>query len=183
MVKVVIGVTGKIGSGKTSISNYLQEKYHFSEYQFSQILSDVLERLHLKKSRENFQKLGFLLRKEWPEVIVDALEKDMGEGKKKLVVIDGIRYANELEMLKKFEKNILISVEAPTEVRYERCRKRGEKEEDSISFEEFLASEKRETEKGIEGVSQLADYHLENKESKEELLKKVDEIMEREYED
>lgn len=180
MAKFVVGITGKIGSGKSIISWYLHKEYQFTEYRFSQILSDILERLHLKKSRENFQKLGVSLRREWPGVIVDSLEKDIRENGAELVVIDGIRYENEMKMLRKFSHNLLISVEAPAELRYQRCKERGEKGEDKISFEEFLASEKKETETKIEKISQLADYHIENKGDKEELFRKVDEIIEKE---
>jgi dephospho-CoA kinase len=179
-MKLVIGITGKIGSGKTILANYLSKKYLASEYQFSKILMDILDRLYMEKTRLNLQKLGASLRKELGhDVIVNAMRKDIEKDNSRIIVIDGIRYKNEVEMLRKFKHNMLISVKASLRIRYERCIKRGEKGEGSISFEDFLKSEKKATEKEIEKISTIADYKLKNEGDEKELFKQVDEILEK----
>ena len=180
----VVGLAGKIGSGKTEVSKYLSRKYKAKEMKFSSILSDILDRLHLEKSRENLQSLGESLRKYLgANVIVNAFEKDiLMLSKNSIVVIDGIRYENEVEMLRRFPKNLLIFIDAPPKIRYHRCKKRAEKvDEKEMSFEDFLKIEERETEKHLDKIKNMADIIIDNSGSLEELYRKVDEIMEKYY--
>ena len=179
-MKLVIGLVGEIGGGKTAVSNHLKEKYGASQHRFSQILMDVLDRLHLPHDRELLQNLGHSLRESLgDDVIVKAFEQDLKNEASDIVIIDGIRYWNEVELLRKFKPSILIYVSAPAEARYERCKSRGEKGESSITFEEFTQNEKRETERYVTEIGGKADFKLENTGSLEELLQKVDEIIDK----
>lgn len=178
-MKLVIGLSGSIGSGKTTVSEHLQNNYGASKRGYSQILMDILDRLYLPHEREYLQKIGASLRDSLCEdVIVNAFQKDLEKDSSEIIVIDGIRYMNEVDMLRRFENNILLFIDAPVEMRYERCRRRGEKGEDRISFEEFLMAENRETERQIPEIKKVAEYVIENTGTLEELLKRVDEILE-----
>ena len=177
-MKLVVGLVGRIGSGKGAASEYLCSNYGASRHVISDILADVLDRLYLPMSRENFQILGKAFRAELGgEVIVNALKKDIERDDSDMVVVDGIRYLNEVEMLRGFKDNLLISIDAPPKVRYDRCKMRGEKNEAKITFEEFLNFEKQETEKYICDVEKLADYSVDNSRSIEGLHEKIDEIL------
>jgi|Deesub1362A_J573_1020465.scaffolds.fasta_scaffold00166_72 dephospho-CoA kinase len=177
-MKLVIGLVGGIGSGKTTVSEYLSSKYGASQHRFSQILMDILDRLYLPHKREYLQKLGASLRAELGmDVIVNAFKKDLEKDPSNLIVIDGIRYDNEVEMLRSFENNILIFINAPVRDRYVRAVTRKEKGEASMTFAEFLESEMRETEQRIEVIGRKADYIVDNTGTIEELQKKIDEIM------
>jgi len=177
-MKLVIGLVGEIGGGKTAVSEHLKEKYSASQHRFSQILMDVLDRLHLPHDRELLQNLGHSLRESLgDDVIVKAFEQDLNREDSDVIIVDGIRYWNEVELLRKFKPSILIYVTAPAEARYERCKSRGEKGESSISFEEFTQNENRETERFVAEIGGKADHKLENTGTIEELLQKVDEII------
>jgi len=177
-MKLVIGLVGKIGSGKTIVSDYLHEKYGAKQMRFSQILMDILDRLYLPHERKHLQRLGHSLRTSLGEdVIVNAFGRDMEKDPSRVIAVDGIRYMNEVKMLRKFENNLLIFVDAPADIRYGRCRTRGEKGEDKIEFEEFLKAEERETERHIDEIGGIADYRIENTKSLEELYKEVDRIL------
>ena len=146
--KLVIGLIGRMGSGKGFVGDYLCENYNASRHTISDILADVLKRLHLPVTRAHLQKLGASLRSELgSNVIINALKGDVEEDNSNIIIIDGIRYMNEVEMLRTFENNLLLSIDANPELRYERCVLRGEKGEDKITFEEFMANENRETNK------------------------------------
>lgn len=174
----VLGLIGRIGSGKTAVSEYLQENYGAKEHRFSQILMDILDRLYLPHERANLQKLGKSLRAELgTDVIVNAFKQDLEKDTSEILIVDGIRYENEVELLKE-KKGILIFVTASPEARYERAVKRGEKGEAKITFEQFLESEKAETEKHIEAIKSSADYTIDNSGTLDELYKKVDGIIE-----
>ncbi|MFQ5815264.1 MAG: AAA family ATPase [Candidatus Hydrothermarchaeaceae archaeon] len=173
-----IGLAGRIGSGKTTISLHLQKEYGAREHRFSEILEDVLERLHLPHRREYLQKLGETLREEFGhDILVEALKRDLEEEKADTVVIDGVRYENEVEMLRRLEENILVFISAPPELRYQRTVKRGTRGEAVISFEQFSANDEAVTERELDIVEQRADYVLENTGTVDELLQKLDGVM------
>jgi dephospho-CoA kinase len=177
-MKTVIGLAGKMGSGKTAVSDHLHKKHGAKQMRFSQILLDVLTRLHLPGSRENLQKLGYALRTAVGEsVIVDAFKKDLAAEKAQVLVVDGVRYPNEVDLVRSFPGSVLLYLDAPQKVRYERCVKRGEKGEANISFEEFVAAENRATESHLDEIKDLADYCIGNEGPREELYLKVDDIL------
>ena len=177
-MQLVIGLVGHIGSGKTAVSEYLQEKYGAKEHRFSQILMDILDRLNLPHERAHLQNLGKSLRAELgPDVIVNAFKHDLEKDASEMLIVDGIRYENEVEMLKE-KGGQLIFVTASPEVRYKRAVARGEKGEAMITYEQFLESEKAETEKHIEMIKDSADYIIDNSGTLDELYKKVDGIIE-----
>jgi len=77
-MKLVIGLVGKNGSGKTTVSKRIQDNYGGKEHRFSQILMDILDRLYLPHERTYLQKLGKSLRAELgPDVIANAFKKDL----------------------------------------------------------------------------------------------------------
>lgn len=176
-MKLVIGLVGRIGSGKTAVSEYLQDNYGGKEHRFSQILMDILDRLYLPHERTHLQNLGKSLRAELgPDVIVNAFKKDLEKDQSDVLIVDGIRYENEVKMLKK-KNGFLIFITASPEIRYERAVARGEKGEAKITYERFLENEKAETEKHIEMIRESADCTIDNSGTLDELCKKVDEIM------
>jgi dephospho-CoA kinase len=177
-MKLVVGVAGRIGSGKSEISSYLSKNYGAGHHRFSQILEDILTRLHMPPDREALQRLGAALRSSIsPDVLVNAFKADIEGAAEDIVVVDGIRYLNEVEMLREFNKSILIYTSVPREIRYERIQKRGERGENHLTLEEFMEAENRETEKHLDEVNAVADIILDNSGSKMEFHKKIDEII------
>jgi|Deesub1362B_J571_1020462.scaffolds.fasta_scaffold02176_6 dephospho-CoA kinase len=173
--RVVIGIMGKIGSGKSEASRYIAEKYGGRIFRFSDILKDILQRLNLELKRENFIALGSALRREFGDgVIAWALKRDILTSEAQVVIVDGVRYPEEVEMIRSFENSVLIYIDASPEVRYQRAVKRGEKGEATISYEEFLKNDSAETEKRIAELAKLADYHIENNGPLEELYAALD---------
>ncbi|MFQ5974713.1 MAG: AAA family ATPase [Candidatus Hydrothermarchaeales archaeon] len=177
-MKLVVGLIGRMGAGKGVVSDYINEKYGASQHRFSQVLMDLLDRLYLPHDRKLLQELGACIRnKLGMGIIVDAFKKDLERDGSKIIVVDGIRYKNEVEMLRSFENNLLLSIDAPVKLRYERCKNRGEKGESTITYKEFLEAENRETERYIDDIKEMADYVIENTGTLGELFEKTDNIL------
>jgi len=182
----VIGITGTLASGKTSVKDFFLS--HFSSYFVS--LSDIIKEELMKEGKElkrgNFIEKGNELRKKYGnQILVEVATLTLPEKiEKQLLIIDGIRNPGEVEFLReKFGRDfVLIAVDAPKELRFKRLLERG-KEGDPKTFEEFLKIEevdlgKSQPEYGqkVEECLKLADYLIVNDGSIDELNKKVEEI-------
>lgn len=175
---LVVGLVGGIASGKGVVSRYLQDEYGAHAYTFSDILKDVLVRLHLRVDRGNLQTLGKEIRRDFgADTLVNAMREDIARDEADIVVVDGIRFQNEVDMIKCFSDRLLLAIDAPLEVRYQRACKRGTRGEASLSLEEFKALHEAETERHIEDAAQRADHTLQNTGSKDELTQKVKELI------
>ena len=175
--KLVFGLIGRIGSGKTVIANHLVEEYAAQYFRFSDVLKDILARVHKPNTRENLQNLGLSLRKTFGEgILAETLKDDILESKSRVIVVDGVRYEDELRMVKGVGGRI-IYVTSPDRLRYERAVKRGTRGEAEISFDQFKVSEQKETERRIDVLGEKADYKIENTGTIEDLKANVDSIV------
>ncbi|MFC2153989.1 AAA family ATPase [Candidatus Altiarchaeota archaeon] len=177
---LVVGLVGRIASGKGEVSRFLQEEHGASVHVFSNILRDVLIRLHIRVDRGNLQFLGEMLRREYGEdILVNAMREDIKKDASEVVVVDGIRYPNEAKMVRGFPHSIILFIDAPLETRYDRACQRGTRGEASLTFQEFKEIETRETEKHLGEVIGEADHTINNSGNIDELRGKVKGIIEK----
>lgn len=175
---LVIGLSGRIGSGKGTVSEYLQEKYGAKDLVFSDILKDILNRLDIPVTRYSLQQLGRSLRDGLgADVLVKAMKGDIAKSKAKVLLIDGVRYLNEARLVKSFPKYTLIFIDAPLEVRYNRVVKRGTRGEASMSFSDFKRKDNAPTEAEITEVQEFSDSLISNTGTIKELQSTIDELM------
>jgi len=95
-------------------------------------------------------------------------------------VIDSIRNPAEVAFLRSLGNFILVAVDAPLEVRFERARKRG-RNESASSLDEFRRKEEQEkstseTGQQLEVCLRLADLTIVNEASLEDLRKRLEEL-------
>lgn len=176
---MVIGLVGPKLSGKGTISDYLVEAHQAKVYSMSGVIVDIVERLHLEKSRKNIIAVATGLRSTLGvDIIAQVLQIDIIDAKDALAVIDGIRFADEIEYFTQLPNFHLIYIDADLKTRHERALKRNEKVgESSQSFEEFKQEEEAETEKGISGLQSAAEHVIVNNNTFEELYKKVEQTL------
>jgi dephospho-CoA kinase len=176
-MRVIVGLIGRIASGKSVVADHLVREHKASYYRFSDVLRDLLLRLHKPNTRENLQDMGLAMRKVFGDgVLAETLKRDIEEDKAELIVVDGIRYQDEYDMVKELG-GATVYVSAPERVRYERVTSRATRGEAGISFKEFRESEAKETERLIDELGGRADYIVENTGSVEELKDKVDDML------
>jgi len=177
-VALVVGIIGKIASGKGEASRFLEQEYGAQTFKFSDILKEKLIQDGKPVTRENLQALGNKLRaEEGDDVLVKKLKEKIQASSAQLAVVDGVRYPAEADMVRGFENNLIIYVTAPDEVRYQRVLSRGTRGEAEITFEEFKKHELDQTEQQIDSVGAGANYTIENTGTVEELRSQVKEIM------
>ncbi len=138
---MVIGLTGKNGSGKGEVANFLKE-CGFEYHSLSDIIREELHKKGLPVTRENLIQTGTQLRESGgPSVLA---EKTLAELKPdRNYVIDSIRNPEEVIALKKRHDFMLLQVDAPRKTRFDRIKKRA-RENDPQIFKEFVEMEERE---------------------------------------
>ena len=137
---MIIGLTGRIASGKGVLAKYLQKK-GFSYLSLSQIVHEEARKRNIELTRKNLQDLGNELRiKHGPGILAKRIIKLIDDGN---FVIDGIR--NHLEVLefRNLKDFKLISLDAPKKLRYKRVLSRA-RESDPETWEEFLIIDERD---------------------------------------
>lgn len=179
MPKIILGLVGKQGCGKGTIADVLQKDYQAGYYRFSSILSDILNRLGIEKSRTNLIRISTVLRQSFGEDVLSyALESHVLQAPEDIVIIDGIRRPEDIVALEPLPQFKLISVDADPRLRFERMKGRGEKVgESNMSWEQFLADEQAPTEITIPLVMERATIKIENNGTQNELIAKVHEMM------
>ena len=173
---LVLGITGKRGSGKDTVAEYLKRKYGFHVLTYTEhVLSPILREQGKPVTRENLISLALEMRKKGGKHVLTKLICDK-IGKEGHWAISGVRYPEEHEYFRKrFGRDFkLLDIVCDARKRYERILKRGTKGEGEMTFEEFMEIEKKETEKMIEQTEKLADFLLDNNGTMEELYENVD---------
>jgi len=175
---MIIGVTGTFASGKDTISEYLQQKgfFHFS---LSDAIRDECDKRGLPKDRDTLIKLGNELRSTLGNDILARRAVESAGSQNS--VFTSIRNPDEAKFLKTQKGFVLINVDAPIEIRYQRIVDR-KRESDMVDFETFKAQEELETngtgsQQNLAGVAALADHQIQNDGTKDDLAKKIDAVL------
>jgi dephospho-CoA kinase len=175
----IIGLVGTAGAGKSHAADYIMKRYGGEHIKFSDCLSHILDKLALKKSRDNMIKLSVILRKEFGEDIMShAVAADALTSGEPIVLIDGIRRVEDLAAFRALPNFTLLAINADPKIRFERERKRREKTDDAeLTWEKFQEIERAPTEVTIPEVMAYANDTIVNEGTREEYERKIDEIM------
>lgn len=179
MAKIIIGLVGPLASGKDVSKKYIEEKHGASSYKFSAVLRDILNRLYLPINRENMQDLSLDLRTRFgSDILAKVITEDAKNDNGDVVIVDGVRRMDDITHLSGLPEFKLISIDADTNIRYERTKTRNENIGDAEkTFPEFLADCNKEAELEIPTVMNHSFYHLNNNGTLEELYKQIDVIL------
>ncbi|MBI3486337.1 AAA family ATPase [Candidatus Daviesbacteria bacterium] len=183
MNKVVIGIVGEKGSGKGTFPKLLQEMLPDKKIvrtTFSDVMTETLNIWGLNKSRENYIKLVVAMRDSFgPKVLADAVKKRIGGLNGEIIVVDGMRWLADLEMIKSIDGKI-VYITADPKIRFERTKLRGEKDgEIETTFEQFMEEEKAPTEVDIPEIAKNSDFTINNNGSFEEFKNQVNDFIQK----
>ncbi|MFQ6084988.1 MAG: AAA family ATPase [Candidatus Bathyarchaeia archaeon] len=163
MSKVILAITGMPGAGKTTVANEVSKVLRCPIIRMGDVIREEAERQRLKLTDENLGKIMLGLRRRFgPEVVAKRCLNWLAEIDEPIVVVDGIRSYDEV---KEFERSsrrvVLLSVFAPSRVRFERLYGR-ERTDDPQTKRSFRVREQRELSVGVGSAMAMADYTVLN---------------------
>ena len=179
MKQLVIGLAGESGSGKDTVADHLKHRYDATLLRFSDPRKKTLSMLVERPSREDQAWLAVALKNRFgKDVLFRMLTRQMSGSP--IVSLNGLRYMEDLDFLRSFDKTLLLYITSEPKLRWERSTKRGEKSDDNISFEQFLYMEEHlETEKAIPSIAKQADFVITNDSTLEHLFEQTEKIMDK----
>jgi dephospho-CoA kinase len=183
MNKILIGLTGEIGSGKTIFYDLLKEFLPDQKIvliNYSDTLKETLNLWYLDHTRENFKKLAIAMNSNFGDASLahattqKALKTDCN-----IAVLAGLRWMGDLERLK-VAKGLLVYVTADEKTRFERVKKRTEKsDEPDMTYQEFEKANQASNEVTIPKIGKEADFMINNNGSLEEFKSQVKEFIDK----
>jgi dephospho-CoA kinase len=173
----LIGLTGTNSAGKGEVASFFKKK-GYTYFSLSDLIREELRKIGKEETRDNLIKMGNELREKGGH---DILARLVMKKVKDNSVIDSIRNPREVEYLRAQKNFILLAVDAPVDLRYERATKRG-RAESASTLEEFIkkeAEEMTDREKGqqIHNCMKMADFLVINDGSLKDLHRKLEELL------
>lgn len=172
----IIGIVGPIRAGKTTAANYLVERYGYSLASNSEILKRILNGMGIVPSRANMATLG--------NSIFEVLGNDtiaryrIDQLPRGRIVVDGIRYAEELTRYSLVPTFKLIGVTADSATRFERTLGSSETAKDlSISEQEFNRLAISRSELNLPQLLSASNLIISNLSTRENLFENIDIAM------
>ena len=169
---VVLGITGRIGAGKTTVGNYLGERHGFQYIRYSQVLADW--QAERPESREQLQKVGW-------DVMAGGLQPELN---RRLIAridpahncaVDGLRHIVDFESLSTAfsDSFFLVFIECPAELRREHVKLKGR----DFTMAEFQRFDDHPVEQRIDDLKKNAYAVLSNFGSRLDLEQQVDAVL------
>jgi dephospho-CoA kinase len=174
---ICVGLTGPNASGKGEVSRFLGE-LGFIQRSLSDVVRQEATRQGLDHSRESLIKIGTWLREQFgPGVLAERILPLLGDRN----VVDSIRNPGEIQVLRRLPGFLLLGVDAPIQIRFERSRLRA-RTGDGETLEEFARKESLEL--SGQGPGQqlrvclsLADHVIVNDGTIQDLRRSVQEVL------
>jgi len=173
-----IGVTGRNGSGKDEVVDYLHERYDVARLSMGDMVRQIADQQGLAATRDNLHRLSqeYLAAKSRDYFARKAIQT-VEDHDWETVSITGIRTPTDVETVRQHlgDDFMLVRVAIPdTKVRYERTQARAE-ERDRQSYDEFLQQDREEQEIfHLSDTLQMADIVLDNEGSLAQLHSQID---------
>ena len=161
LTKLIVCLTGMPGAGKSTIAEGLKLK-GYEIVNMGDAVRDEAKRRNLQSTRDNLGKLMLDLReKNGPGAIAELVKSKIESSKVNIILIDGVRSNDEIQVLRRFGTVKLLAVHASTDARFSFLQKRG-RSDDPQTIEHFEERDNRELGVGISDSIALSDYAISN---------------------
>ena len=178
---ILIGISGKMASGKGSVSKYLANIYHAERHRSSDPLRAILDIFDIPQSRVNLSDISTFLRETFGEhVIAQSMRKLLTSVKAPIAIFDGMRRLIDIETFRPLPNFTFIFVDCDERIRYERYVARNENAGDAeMSFEDFTIRSMAETEIQIDALKEHADVIIDNNGTYDQMIAKTKAAVEK----
>jgi dephospho-CoA kinase len=177
MTKEVIGIVGTIAVGKDTAGDHISDTLHIPSFQISFPLKEICIETGVEPTRDNLIALGTQLAVEHGD---GYLAEYILERVPNRAIITGMRQLGQIAVLESHSSLTLLSIDADPSIRFERAKRNNKLGEAKI-LEEFVAREIAENSapnaQRLFEVMNLAQYHLSNEGTIEELYSQLDSIF------
>jgi dephospho-CoA kinase len=149
------------GAGKSTIAEGLELKGYHIVNMGNAVRAEAKKR-NLESTRENLGKLMLELREQnGPGAIAELIKPEIESSSSNVILVDGVRSNDEIQVLKKFGNVKLLAIHASTGIRFDFLQKRG-RSDDPKTQEHFEERDNRELGVGISNAIALSDYAISN---------------------
>lgn len=172
--RLIVGITGRIGSGKTTVGRYLESNHGFQYLRYSAVLADWLAQDPDSKGR--LQEVGW-------EVMAGGMQAELNRRLLSEILpgrdvsVDGLRHPLDYDTLHgSFLSSFhLLFIDSSSQLRFERLKARG-KYVDSAAFQ---SADSHPVERQIDSLRTSAALVINNEGSLQDLYAIVDETVSR----
>ena len=176
----VIGITGKMGSGKDTVAKYLVKNKGYKSISISNFIRKEAKKSKLTLTRSNLSKISKKFTDKfgetyWSECALKTLNRMKGDK----FVITGIRRLEDYDAIKSSVKAFkLYSLITAPALRFERIKERS-RPGNPETYIRFKIQEEEELElyQNFEETMELSKSKIENNESLEELYQLLDKLF------
>lgn len=178
----IIGITGTNGAGKGTIVAYLLERHGFAHQSVRAYLYEHLDRMGLPRDRDHLVAQANALRAERGPAALAEILYERAEASGRDTIIESIRTPGEIDALTAKGPFLLLAVDAPVQLRWQRIRDRAS-DTDLVDFERFCANEEREmhtedpNKQNLRACMDRAHALLDNSGSFDDLYRQVDAVL------
>lgn len=181
----IVGLAGSHASGKDTVAHYLVEKYGFYHVSTGDVFREEAMKKYGSIERPVLYKTANEIRKKQGHGAVSRLALDRYEKIKSEhpagLIVSGFRAAAEAKVIKD-AGGIIIYIDAPEAVRYERLKERARVEEGVLTFEDFRAREAAENGGvdpafDISKIKDISDFVVFNEGNKEKFLYQIEKCL------
>ncbi|HXE92016.1 MAG TPA: AAA family ATPase [Terriglobales bacterium] len=170
--RLVLGITGPIGAGKTSVGKYLESAHGFHYLRYSQVLAEWLAADPTAKNQ--LQGIGW-------EVMAGGKQAELNArlvqkiGQEGSYAVDGLRHSLDHTTLRDgfAEHYHLLYIDSPPETRWRRLQAR----RGFATFADFQAADSHPVEQQIPLLRPSADFVLQNQGPLDELYSTIEGVL------
>jgi dephospho-CoA kinase len=170
--RLFVGITGRIGSGKTTVGKYLESRYGFQYLRYSAELAEWLAKN--SESKVHLQKIGWEVMSSGKQAelnrrLIAQINPDAD------VAVDGLRHPLDYEALNTnfYPSFYLVYIDSPTQLRFDRLKEKGKYADLGL----FQTADSHPVEQKIESLQANAALVIRNQSSIQDLYANLDKAV------
>ncbi|MBR9681934.1 MAG: AAA family ATPase [Candidatus Altiarchaeota archaeon] len=174
---MIIGITGFIGAGKTTVGALLKKEFGFKVLSLSSTIRDELNRRGDALIRKNFQAVAAELRNEFGKAVLAERALKQVEAVGGDWIIESVRHPEEAVAIQK--TGLMLGVVASEKVRHSRIVSRGRAEDEvALSFEDFKKEDLHDRNLvDMDKTLENCDFILSNDSTLDQLKEQLDALL------